>query len=247
VQLAAQQPPGALGAGAGAGAGAAGSQQQDGSRHCTTRLHCARVNALPGGGKMSVFGLLGAVCMHGVPLIGAFIDLLAPESFPPYILMLGDVLPRARGRIGDVYIDFACRLKPSWQRFIANMQGHHELQMMLSGARLLVPWMHAAGHVLSCQVHNNGRFALGAGRRVGENTEQLWSMFKVSSDVYSTLVMMVMMMMMMMVVVVVVVVMMMVMMMMMMMMMVVVVMVVMVMVVVVMVVMVMMVMMMMRY
>jgi len=45
--------------------------------------------------------------------------------------------------------------------------------------QLLVPWMHGSLHSKKCQHTHCGRFVQGAGRRVGENTEQLWSMVKV--------------------------------------------------------------------
>ena len=43
---------------------------------------------------------------------------------------------------------------------------------------MLVPWMHAFDHDLPCQLKFNPLYRLGAGRRVGEQTEQLWAKMK---------------------------------------------------------------------
>ncbi|KAL6748243.1 hypothetical protein V8C86DRAFT_1183887 [Haematococcus lacustris] len=44
-------------------------------------------------------------------------------------------------------------------------------------AHLMVNSMHGASHDLGCQLKNNGRYLATAAWRVGEQTEQLWSMF----------------------------------------------------------------------
>lgn len=78
--------------------------------------------------------------------------------------------------IRDVYVDFACRLSKTMQRYVS-LQPH--LQQASQGLRVMVNWMHGSSHDLVCQLTNNGRFQEGAGRKVGENAEQLWSMTKV--------------------------------------------------------------------
>lgn len=83
---------------------------------------------------------------------------------------------QVKGRLRDVYIDFACRLSKTWQRFVS---GYPELHDACPDLRIMVNWMHGSSHDLLCQLQNNGRFQEGAGRKVGENSEQLWSLTKV--------------------------------------------------------------------
>ena len=83
---------------------------------------------------------------------------------------------QAAGRVRDVYIDFACRLSKTWQRFISK---HSDLHPASKSLRIIVNWMHGSSPDLACHVQNNGRFKEGAGRKVGENNEQLWSLTKV--------------------------------------------------------------------
>jgi len=45
--------------------------------------------------------------------------------------------------------------------------------------QIMVNWMHAASHDMSCQLENSGRFQKDAGFVVGEQPEQLWSGTKV--------------------------------------------------------------------
>jgi hypothetical protein len=79
-------------------------------------------------------------------------------------------------------VDFACKLKVTFRNYIAAwevmllQEGTHAA---MKGVRLLVNWMHGSSHDLPCQVTNMGRYALAAGRKVGENIEQLWSQLKV--------------------------------------------------------------------
>eukprot|EP00983_Pelagomonas_calceolata_P120249 1160687-Pelagomonas_calceolata.AAC.2 len=44
--------------------------------------------------------------------------------------------------------------------------------------RIMVNWLHASSHDLSCQILNSGRFMDGTGWVVGEQIEQLWSLLK---------------------------------------------------------------------
>lgn len=86
--------------------------------------------------------------------------------------------------IGDCYVDFACKLKITYNRYIEQRAAELEESGVLSAmqeVRLLVNWMHGNSHELSCQVASMGRYADGAGRKIGENIEQLWSQLKVIS------------------------------------------------------------------
>lgn len=153
--------------------------QDDVDTHaCTTHLSCARVEAKHTG-KVNVYGVMGAVCVHGVPIPGSFVDLSAPEQYSIYLLSFKQTFPLIPN-LQDVYVDFACRLEPSWKRFL-NAQPQLVAQFPhIQDVRLLVNWMHANGHVMACQLESSGRFTEGAGRRIGENTEHHWSLSKVT-------------------------------------------------------------------
>lgn len=62
----------------------------------------------------------------------------------------------------QVYIDFGCRFKSTWQRY-ASAEGiaAEELQIMVN-------WMHGSSHEIACQLKNSGRFKARVGHRVGE-------------------------------------------------------------------------------
>ena len=82
-------------------------------------------------------------------------------------------------QVQDFYIDFACRLGPTWKRYVdAQPAGSERLQAMKE-LRVMVNWMHGSAHELSCELQNSGRYKEGAARRVGENVEQLWALLKV--------------------------------------------------------------------
>ena len=76
----------------------------------------------------------------------------------------------------DVYIDFGCRIRSTWQRYVAQ---HSDLPDAAAALRILVNWMHGSGHDVACQLKNSGRYADESGWRVGEEIEQLWSIGKV--------------------------------------------------------------------
>jgi hypothetical protein len=122
---------------------------------------------------------MGVTCSHTVPVPDAFVDMNAPEQFLYYVVSLKNVIALADdagSRIGDVYIDFGCRVKATWLRFL----GKHgaDLSPGCADVRILVNWMHGNSHDLKCQLKNHGRYTEGAGRCFGENVEQLWAMMK---------------------------------------------------------------------
>lgn len=144
---------------------------------CSTVLHCARPKAYEAG-AVDVYGVVGFVCSHGVPVRGAFADMRTPEQYAYYIIILMWLLMLCTS-IKDVYVDFACKLKVSWKAYLdANKDdlGEHE---HIRQVRLMVGWMHGASHVLSCQLKNCGKFIPDTARSIGEQAESLWSMLKV--------------------------------------------------------------------
>jgi len=155
---------------------------------CTSALHCARTDSRVMGPR-DIFGLLGISCVHGTAGRGSFIDLLSPENFSYYLIMLWCILLSC-GTIRDVYIDFGCRLAITWVRFLAHQATItlREGDTVTTGhrrARIMVNWLHAQGHNLPCQLQNSGRHTKDAAWRVGENTEQLWALLKVRYVCYN--------------------------------------------------------------
>lgn len=52
---------------------------------CSTRLSCARAQSKRGA-LYDVHGMIGCVCIHGIPLLGTFCDLRGPENFVYYMV-----------------------------------------------------------------------------------------------------------------------------------------------------------------
>jgi hypothetical protein len=156
---------------------------------CTTEIHCARVDVAHQPVGVDVCGVIGTVCAHTVPVRGGFADMLVYECYSFYIVMLVSLLKRLGARpctVRDVFVDFACKLEKSWNKFVAagmDLNGRDAMDDALADhckhVRLLVNWMHAEGHTLDCQLQHSGRYADGSGRRYGEGTEQLWAQLKV--------------------------------------------------------------------
>ncbi|KAG2485200.1 hypothetical protein HYH03_016089 [Edaphochlamys debaryana] len=105
------------------------------------------------------------------PICAKTADMRTPEQFAYYLLMLQELI-QLRPDLSDVYIDFGCRLMSTWERFVNN---HPDLPPEAKQLRIMVKWMHASGQDSACQLQNSGRYKLGAGAHVGEQTEQLWS------------------------------------------------------------------------
>ncbi|KAG1656778.1 hypothetical protein FOA52_009546 [Chlamydomonas sp. UWO 241] len=140
-----------------------------------------------GPGNCDITGMLGGTCSHGAPVAGTFIDLDTSENFTYYLLCMLSTIAAALDagkNIGDIYIDFGCKLKKTWARYVDTLEEREEitseLAHELSQVRVLVDWLHANTHDLKCQLENRGRFTTGAHAAtvVGEMTEQLWAMTK---------------------------------------------------------------------
>ncbi|KAJ9523108.1 hypothetical protein QJQ45_023911 [Haematococcus lacustris] len=99
-----------------------------------------------------------------------FCNMRTPEQFAYYLLALAILMNFCT----EFYIDFGCRLKITWARYVDAMGYPSEWK----DARILVNWMHGASHDQRCQIINNGRFQPRAGWRYGEQCEQLWSVMK---------------------------------------------------------------------
>ena len=84
-------------------------------RECSTALSCSRPESKAPPGSCDIFGVVGMVCMHGIPLLGLFCNMPTPEQFLYYLLIL-KILVEQGCPVKDVYIDFACKVKVTWKR-----------------------------------------------------------------------------------------------------------------------------------
>lgn len=153
-------------------------------RDCSSSLHCARPIAQGIVGPCDLHGIVGGVCSHSVPLKGMFVDMHGPEQFVYYLVLLKHLIKACVTSgvpVKDVYVDFACRLAKTWDRFRTQQPQHFEIGKeteLAKSVRVIVNWMHGSSHDLSCQLQNNGRYTQDAGRKHGEGCEQMWSLTK---------------------------------------------------------------------
>ena len=87
---------------------------------CTSHLSCANESSGRSFGQKQagcdVVGIVGSVCMCGIPLVNGFIDMVSPEQFLYYLIIMlmtvkhgnenqftGGVKP------SHCYVDFACK------------------------------------------------------------------------------------------------------------------------------------------
>lgn len=119
-----------------------------------------------------VNGVIGGVCVHGIPLRGGFIDMKTPEQHTYYLTLFKSVL--SRRHVHDFYVDFGCQLGRSFFRWLSYARPELEGQV-----RMLVPWFHASDHKMSCQLQNSAKYTEGTGRVIGEQCEGLWAQMAV--------------------------------------------------------------------
>lgn len=119
------------------GAAPADDDDSTGTHACASTLTCSRpVAAAASNTPCDVHGVCGAVCMHTVPVRGSFVDLPAPESFSPYLLILNKLMrERADLKVGRV-----CR-----QGLVCMLKCPAKLRMSVSGS----PPSRVVPHVLS--------------------------------------------------------------------------------------------------
>jgi hypothetical protein len=142
---------------------------------CAVNMHCARPSASRSSNICDIMGVVGWCCSHGIPLRRLFCNMPTHEQYCYYLLSLQQLVGQCDKL--DVYIDFGCRLKKTWQRYVQDRDVH----LQQCDLRIMVNWMHGAAHEMSCQLQNCGRYQQAAGWRHGEQLEQLWSLLKVQS------------------------------------------------------------------
>ena len=127
-----------------------------------------------GSPKLIEHCLAAGVCHHGLVGYGCAVASDRPEHFGLYHGLLNDVIMRGGGRLPTyVCIDNGCQYGPSWSRVFPDLARTFEKWM-----RFCTGSWHGAAHKLTCRLKNSVTFALGAARRHGEGTEQLWSFLK---------------------------------------------------------------------
>jgi hypothetical protein len=144
----------------------------------TAALRCAR-EAGKSLRAMDRCGVVDTVCSYCVPVLIAFGDMPVNECFAFYHIILRHTLREAL-KVHDIYVDIACRLAASFERYIGLCQAAEQAAYAASrDIRMLVNWVHANGHDEPCQLDYSGRMAPGAAMRIGAAAEQLWSQFRV--------------------------------------------------------------------
>jgi len=145
---------------------------------CESHLSCGR-NEASTSTAMTVHAVGGGACGHGVPLAGTFVDMKTAEQYIYYLVIIQFLLSSgSAGKFSDLYIDFGCRFKKTFARYIER-NGSHLAPLGATSVRIMVNWMHGASHNLACQLLNNGRYAQGAGHVDGEDMERLFKWLKV--------------------------------------------------------------------
>lgn len=141
---------------------------------CTTELACNRPTVKAGRAETDINGLVAACCPHVFPLLGMAIPMVTPENHTYYEHLL-ELLIQSRPDLQIVFLDLACRFRGRWRLLLDRLR---ELVAGVDDIRLMLPMMHAFDHDMACQLQNSALYQEGAARRVGEQTEELWSEIK---------------------------------------------------------------------
>jgi hypothetical protein len=117
---------------------------------CHPRLSCARETSLTSG-ISDECGLAGCTCSHGVPILGGFLAMPAPERFLYYDLINDHLLPLLD--IDVMYLDTGCVYKV---HFAASNAPDAP-----APKHIRVPWWHCRGHGAHCAPFNSGLYLTG--------------------------------------------------------------------------------------
>ena len=144
---------------------------------CITALHCNREFAKTGRGEMDIKGTVAIVCSHVFPGMRCCLPMTVPECHHFYDLLL-EYLLRVRPDTKDVYLDLMCRYATRFKGLIDRLSSEGVFPTPNPDIEMLLPMMHAFDHNHQCQLKFSALYADGVGRRVGEQTEVLWSTVK---------------------------------------------------------------------
>jgi len=174
---------------------------------CTTALSCSRETSSAVRADLLLYGLVAVVCPHAIPGLGCCVNMYTPEQHFYYDAVLPEVF-KTRPDLDAIYLDLCCKYKPRLAHLLEELIHNGEIMSDQRAVKLLVPWMHAFDHDMQCQLQNSGLYQVrstpspfasalatatdaqhygprpsrsmqeGAARRVGEQTESLWSLIK---------------------------------------------------------------------
>ena len=120
--------------------------------HCHPRLSCARGTSLSSS-ISDECGVAGAVCSHGVPLLGCMLAMPAPERFLYYDLLVAFLLQLVD--LNVLYLDTGCTYAAHWRIYMSGVQDPLQIKL---------PWWHARGHGAECYLQNSGFYMPGESR-----------------------------------------------------------------------------------
>ncbi len=144
---------------------------------CTVALTCNRERSNAGRAELDAYGLVAFVCIHTIPCLDLAVVMNAPEQHSFYERALEYILQR-RPDLKFMYLDLMCRFHAKVALMIKDLEERKVLAPGECDPALLLPWMHSFDHNVACQLGFGPLYHEGAGRRHGEQTEQLWSLLK---------------------------------------------------------------------
>ncbi|KAG7672377.1 hypothetical protein NADE_001807 [Nannochloris sp. 'desiccata'] len=144
---------------------------------CTTALSCNREISFFNRADLDHCGVVSIVCSHNIPALGCTIAMPAPEQHAYYDAAFREFLTN-RPEIDAIYLDLMCRYHGRLKLLLQDLTEAGILPPEVTNIKLLLPWMHAFDHDLTCQLKFSGLYQEGTGRRVGEQTESWWAIIK---------------------------------------------------------------------
>ena len=183
-----------------------GGAERPAAHSCNTALACNRATTGKfGRSEMYITGIVAATCVHGVPAMELAIAMMGPEEHYYYDMLLRAAFG-LRPDLKAIYLDLACRYHHRFRGLMEDLARDGKITDA-AAVQILLPWMHGFDHDLECQLRFSGMYTVssvvaacvarskrisltwprvvpvrfsqeGAGRRIGEQTEQLWSLIK---------------------------------------------------------------------
>ena len=156
---------------------------------CGCNLNFSNAAPLRGSGKGKVAdeGLVAIVCSHGIVGREGVVNMPEAENHLYYFAILDWWSRDPDSKIDVCMIDIGCQLGPHLTKRIEEMKADAfnrltgdaraaELRRIakLEDIEIYVPWFHAAGHRIRCQLEWSALFASETGRAIGETCEQIW-------------------------------------------------------------------------
>ena len=140
-------------------------------------------------GKVADEGFAAIVCSHGLVGHNGVVNMPEAENHVYYFAILDKWSRDPYSTIDVFMIDIGCQLGPHLKRRLEEMTAaaydrlagdalKKELGRIdkLQSIEFFVPWFHAAGHRIRCQLNWSALFASETGRAVGETCEQIWGL-----------------------------------------------------------------------